>query len=85
MIIKRELGDKGQVVIPKDIREFLDLKKNEKVIFEIKNQEVILKKEQDPKEFLEDFLNVPKLKRKITTKEIKKIIEEEYDKKISRL
>ena len=37
MIIKREISEKGQIVIPKDIREYLGLKEREKVIFEIKN------------------------------------------------
>lgn len=80
MIIKREIGEKGQVVIPKDIREFLGLKVREEVVFEIRNNnEVILKKQEDPEEFLKDFLNVPKIKRKINTKELKKIYEEQYE------
>jgi len=78
MIIRREIGEKGQVVIPKDIREFLDLKTREKVVFEIRGNEIILKKEQNPEEFLKDFLNVPKLKKKMTIKKLKKVYEEQY-------
>jgi len=81
MIIKREIGEKGQVVIPKDIRNFLGLEKGEKVVFEVKDREVILKKEQDVEEFLKDFLNIPeKLRKPITMKEIKNIILSQYDK-----
>ena len=80
MIIKREIGEKGQVVIPKDIREYLGLRKGEKVVFEIRGKEVVLKQEQDAEDFLEDFFNTPKIKRKLTTREIKKIIEEQYEK-----
>ena len=85
MIIKREIGEKGQVVIPKDIREFLDLKEREKVIFEVKDNEVVLKKEQDPREFIKDFLNVPGKEKKRpdeAIKEIKEIYEEQYDEEI---
>ena len=82
MIFKREIGEKGQVVIPKDIREFLDLKEREKIVFEIKDNEVVLKKEQDPKEFLRDFLDVPGKEKKSpekVVKELKKIYEEQYE------
>ena len=34
MIIRREIGEKGQVVIPKDIRELLKLRHGSKIIFE---------------------------------------------------
>lgn len=33
MIIKREIGEKEQVVIPKDIKDMLNLRKGEKVVF----------------------------------------------------
>ena len=78
MIIKRAIGEKGQVVIPKDIREHLGLDIGVNIVFEVKGNEVILRKEENAEEFLKDFLNVPKLKRKINVKELKKIYEEQY-------
>ena len=84
MIIRREIGEKGQVVIPKDIREMLGLHRGEQVIFEVKNEEVKIKKEQNPEEFLDDFLDVPgKKKKRSSIKEIKKIIVGQYDEEIS--
>jgi len=82
MIIRREIGEKGQVVIPKDIREFLGLREREEIVFEVKGGEVVLKKEMDPREILRDFLDIPKIKRKGSVKEIKKIIEGQYDEEI---
>lgn len=80
MQIIREIGKKGQVVIPIDVRRLLGLKTGEKVIFEIKENEVKIKPEQDPISFVEDFLNVPKrLKKGLSAKEIKKTILEQYD------
>jgi len=82
MIIRREIGEKGQVVIPRDIREFLDLKAKEKVVFEVKNNEVVIKKDRDNEEFLKEFLNIPGKKKKGSGNEIKKIIESQYDEEI---
>lgn len=82
MIIKREIGEKGQVVIPKDIRKYLGLDIGVNIIFEVRNNEVVLKKEEDAEKFLNDFLNVPKIKREISVKELKKVYENQYGKKI---
>lgn len=79
MKIIREIGKKGQVVIPKDIRKFLGLKEGQKVVFEAREEEVVIKPEQDPDEFLEEFFNIPKPKKNITLKEIKKDLDEKYD------
>ena len=39
----REVGDKGQVVIPKDIRILLGIKERSRIVFEISNKEVKIK------------------------------------------
>lgn len=80
MIIKRPIGEKGQVVIPKDIRKLLNLKKGEEVVFEVKDDEVNLKKDKDPKEFLEKFFTIARTRGKdLTFKDLRKIEEESYD------
>ncbi|MFV9631076.1 MAG: PIN domain-containing protein [Methanosarcinales archaeon] len=40
MNIVRELGAKGQIVIPKDVREHFGLRKGSKVVFEVKSDEI---------------------------------------------
>ncbi len=79
MEIRRELGAKGQVVIPKDIRTFLGLKRGQAVVFEVRHQEVVVKSAQDPDKFLQEFFDVPKLKKPLTLKDIKKDLDEAYD------
>ena len=78
----RQMGEKGQVVIPKDIRNLLNLKFKQNVVFEINNEEVRIKTEQNPEEWLKDFLNVPKLKRRLSSKELKKVILSQYEEDI---
>lgn len=82
MKFQREIGQKGQVVIPIDIRRMLGLRENSSVIFEIVGEEVKLKSQEDPEKYVEDFFNTPKLKNTMNSKELKKVIFEQYDKKI---
>lgn len=80
MIIKRNIGEKGQVVIPQDIRELLGLRSGGEVVFEVKGKEVIIKKEEDAKKALERFFTVARTKGKdITLEDIRRIEEESYD------
>jgi len=79
MIIKRQIGEKGQVVIPKDIREYLKLKYGSNLIFEIKGKEVTIKPEEEAKDFIKEFLKHRKKGKSITLEEIKKIEDESYD------
>ena len=78
MVIERKVGEKGQVVIPKDIRKFLGLKMGKKIIFEFRGDEVVLRG-ADPRTFLDEFLNVPKrLRRGLTMHDVKKTLGETY-------
>ena len=79
MKFERELGEKGQVVIPKDIRKLLGLRSGQKVIFETREDEVVLKTEDDPTAFLKEFFSIPRLKKNLTQKEIEQLLEEQYD------
>lgn len=80
MNIKRTVGEKGQVVVPKDIREHLGMKPGTEVIFEVRGEEVVLRPGLDPKKFVEDFCSIrKKVKKRMTLKELKKIEAESYD------
>jgi len=76
MIIQRKIGPKGQVVIPKDIRNLLGLKEGSLINFEVIDNKVFINASWTPTEFIEEFLNTPKkLKEKI---DIKKQLDERY-------
>ncbi|MDI6883715.1 MAG: AbrB/MazE/SpoVT family DNA-binding domain-containing protein [Hadesarchaea archaeon] len=84
MKIVRTVGPKGQVVVPKDVREYLGLKPGSKITFEVKEKELIIRPETDPEKFVDEFCSVvsKKLKKPI---DIKKIIEEEYEERLGRV
>src|SRR3989344_1985636 len=56
MITKRSISEKGQIVIPKDMRTYLNWKNKENITLEIKDNSVIIKKEENEK-----FLKFPNL------------------------
>ena len=78
MRIVRDVGEKGQVVIPKDIREMLGIDKSKRVVFEVEKNKITLESENDPIAIVEDFFNTPKIEKKLSTKDLKKIYEEQY-------
>ena len=79
MEITREIGEKGQVVIPIDIRRMLSLNSKSKVIFKVENNEVKIIPQKNSKEWLNDFLKYRKKGRELTLKDLKKIEDESYD------
>lgn len=81
MQIKREVGGKGQVVIPKDIREQMNVRPGSTIVFEVKDSgEIVIRPEKTGKEFVEYFCNVgKKLGKSPTAKELKKILETQLE------
>ena len=76
MIIKRKVGPKGQVVIPKDVRDALNIKPGSEVFIEIIEKEIRIRLSPDKKGFLKDFLETPE---KLTEKiDFKKLYYEQY-------
>jgi len=79
MIIKRPLGEKGQVVIPKDIRKLLGLQNGKsEVVFEIRDNKVTITPNKS-EDFIKEFLKHRRKRKEITLEELKKIEDESYD------
>jgi AbrB family looped-hinge helix DNA binding protein len=75
---RKNVGPKGQVVIPKRMRDTLGLKPGVEVILEMRDQEIIIKKPQVRGSYTEYFITTscPKLKKTI---DIKKVITQEVE------
>ncbi len=80
MLIKRTVGARGQVVVPKDIREEFGLHAGAELTFDVKGNEIVMKPAKTPEEIVEDFCNTS---RKTTIKGgarwIGKVIDEEHE------
>ncbi len=73
---RKNVGPKGQVVIPKQLRDALGLKPGVEVVLELRDDEIVITKPKIEGNYTEYFISTsaPKLKKPIN---IKKIIEEE--------
>ncbi len=85
MYFRREVGKKGQVVIPVDIRKNLNLKPGSNVLFEVRGNEVVLKADIDPVKLVEEFCNFTAEKHPMTPKELKRLIDSQYEEEVDRL
>lgn len=82
MELERTISEKGQLVIPKDIRDQLGLKSGSEIVFEIKGDTIVIRAKKSAREFVEEFASIiPESKKlkKLTVKQIKSILEEQYD------
>ena len=72
MIIKRKVGPKGQIVIPKIVRESLGIHPGDEVLMEIREKELLIRPMVDPESLVEDFCSIArqKLTRKIDLEEV---------------
>lgn len=76
---KRTVGERGQIVLPKKLRERFNLRPGKKVIVEEKADAIILKPDRDPEAFVEEFVSVPRKVKKIGISDVKTTLEEEYE------
>jgi AbrB family looped-hinge helix DNA binding protein len=74
----KNVGPKGQVVIPKRMRDAMGLKPGVEVTLEMRDQEIVIRKPQVKGNYTEYFVTTcaPKLKKPIN---IKELIAEEVD------
>ncbi len=78
---RRTVGPKGQVVIPDSMRQALGIKPGSKVVFEIRDEEIVIRPDLKPNEFVENYTKTyaKKLRKEV---DVKKVIEEEVAERI---
>lgn len=75
--MRRKLGPKGQVVVPKEIREKLHLTEGTNLTFELSGETILVRPEPSPEAIVERFLSVKGRKlRKLV--DWKSVLDEEY-------
>lgn len=80
MIAKRAIGERGQFVVPKDIREQLGLHAGTEVTVEVKGDEMVVKPAKTAEQILDEFFTSShRIKMKGGTKWIKKVIDKQYE------
>ncbi|MBI2663828.1 AbrB/MazE/SpoVT family DNA-binding domain-containing protein [Candidatus Woesearchaeota archaeon] len=81
MLVKRAIGERGQFVVPKDIREQLGLRAGSEVTVEVKGDEMVVKPAKTPQQIVEEFCSSSR-RIKIKgdpVKWIKKRLNEQYE------
>ncbi|HLD33386.1 MAG TPA: AbrB/MazE/SpoVT family DNA-binding domain-containing protein [Candidatus Nanoarchaeia archaeon] len=83
--IKRTIGPKGQIVLPKDIRDQFNFREGTEITFIVEGNEIKIQPAIDPIKFVEEFCAPGKsIKKKLTAKEIKDAIMEQYEERLGR-
>jgi len=83
MVGIRTVGKKGQVTIPKEIRERFGLKEGSKVSFEVKEDEIVIKPEKSGKDFVEEWCSI--VKKKLDKPiDLRRLKEEYYEEQVEK-
>jgi len=82
MKLRRKIGQKGQIVIPKVVRESVGIKPGDEIVMEIREKEVVIKPGMDPEEFVESFCSVTgnKLTKRV---DLERLLEQEVEERFA--
>ncbi|HLC74582.1 MAG TPA: AbrB/MazE/SpoVT family DNA-binding domain-containing protein [Candidatus Nanoarchaeia archaeon] len=81
--IKRTIGPKGQIVLPKDIRDQFNFQEGSEIMFIVEGNTIKIQPAVDPIKFVEEFCAPGKnIKKKLTMKDWRDLIEEKYEERL---
>ncbi len=82
IVVRKRVGPRGQIVIPKLIRDSLGINPGDDVLIEVREGELVIRPSRDPKSFVDEFCGVirRKLKEKI---DLERVIEEEVEERFA--
>lgn len=82
MKVPRKIGPKGQIVIPKIIRDYVGIKPGDTVVIEVREGEIVIIPGRDPRDFVKGFCSV--VKEKLTEKiDLERLIESEAEERFA--
>lgn len=84
MYISRKVGEKGQVVIPDEIRREKGIAPGTIVYFDVEGDAITVRKQKSDSEFLEEFCNLAP-RGKHHRFDIEKLIDQQYDERLDRM
>ena len=61
--LKARVGEKGQVVIPKPIRDQFNIQPDMNLVFDVEDEKIVLKKQQSGLQVFEEFITAVKNKK----------------------
>ena len=82
MVLRRTVGPKGQVVIPKEMRDALGLRIGTVVAFELQGSSIVLRPEIKPEEYV-DYYSTTESKKFSEEVDVKRVIEEEVLRRVA--
>ena len=82
MNVRRKIGQKGQIVIPKVFRESVGIKPGDEIVMEVREKEIVIKPGMDPEGFVESFCSATG--RKLTKKvDLERLLEQEVEERFA--
>lgn len=81
-MLVREIYEKGQIVIPKNLREMLGLRAGTKVVFEVEGDRIIIKKVKNIKK---EFEKIAAQGKSISKIDLDKEYEEQIEERMRRI
>ena len=63
--LNSKVGEKGQVVIPKPIREQFNIQPDTEIVFDVEEEKIVLKKKTSSLDVFENFVNAVKKKKRL--------------------